>query len=87
MGSIVSDKNQFTDNICGKKRCNSNQISYSMGHRIGKQLGEEVAIVKMKLWLKEHYNDDKYWTSEGNELLIDELIEDLTNFIKQRKHD
>ena len=37
--------------------------------------------LEVKKWLTEHYLDDAYWSGDGEELYIENLTDDLLNFI------
>lgn len=37
--------------------------------------------MEVKKWLTEHYLDDAYWSGDGEDLYIENLTDDLLNFI------
>lgn len=40
-------------------------------------------IAKVRYWLENHTYDDKYWTSDGEDLFIGNLIDELVKYLEE----
>lgn len=40
-------------------------------------------IAKVRKWLEKHTYDDKYWTSEGDDLFLGNLIDDICKYLEE----
>ena len=40
-------------------------------------------IAKVRYWLEKHTYDDKYWTSEGDDLYLGNLIGDICKYLEE----
>ena len=73
------------------KRSREISVGYDDRDRLG-MIGQAVYIStaqetrekianEVKKWLTEHYLDDAYWSGDGEDLYIENLTDDLLNFI------
>ena len=47
------------------------------------QFSKEEFIEKVSNWLDKHTYDDKYWTPDGDDLFLDNLIGDICKYLEE----
>ena len=48
-----------------------------------KMVNKQEFIEKVRNWLEKHTYDDKYWTSEGDDLYLGNLIGDICKYLEE----
>ena len=48
-----------------------------------KMVNKQEFVTKVRNWLEKHTYDDKYWTSEGDDLYLGDLIGDICKYLEE----
>ena len=78
LGEAISEIQKYIwDALC--KETNNYQEKTAEPEMVNKQ----EFIEKVRNWLEKHTYDDKYWTSDGEDLFVGNLIDDICKYLEE----
>lgn len=76
-GTIYEITNHIWDSLCKETGNYQACTDYEEPEMVNK----EEFIAKVRNWLEQHTYNDKYWTSDGEDLFIGNLIDDICKYL------
>ena len=58
-------------------------VEWADKHPKSEMVNKDEFVEKVRNWLEKHTYDDKYWTSDGEDLFLGNLIDELVKYLEE----